>query len=228
MSEVIEKVRSRGYWETSIRPEPYVKDRVAYEELDDLLLKATVRLRGWPVPYIHPGEYERGEHWIGAEVDASVVDLYEAWRFFQSGQFNHLRVISADWETSEARTRVPEDFEAVIEVWEILYYLTEVFELATRLSLSDAGESEMTVSVTLSGLKNRALVMGYPHHQVAGFMVPYKTDAAELSRSETIERDQLVGETRELAVEWARYFFVRFGWKPEAHLLSQLQQKLET
>lgn len=228
MSGVVEKIRSRGYWETSIRPEPYIKDRVAYEALDDLLLKATVRLRGWPVPYIHPGEYERGEHWIGAEVDASAVDLYEAWRFFESGQFNHLRVIAADWGTDERRTRVPENFEAVIEVWEILYYLTEVFELATRLSLTDAGDNEMTVSVTLSGLKNRALVMGYPHYQVAGFMVPYKTNAAQLSRSETIERDQLVGETRELAVEWARHFFVRFGWDPEAYLLSQLQRKLGT
>lgn len=228
MSGVVEKVRSRGYWETSIRPEPYIKDRVAYESLDDLLLKATVRLRGWPVPYIHPGEYELGEHWIGADVDASTVDLYEAWRFFQSGQFNHLRVISADWETYKGRTPVPAGFNAVVEVWEILYYLTEVFELAARLSLTDAGDREMTVSVTLSGLRNRALEMGYPHYEVSGFMAPHKTDAAQLSKSETIEREQLVGETRELAVEWARHFFVRFGWKPEAHLLSQLQRKLES
>ena len=228
MSAIIETIRSKGYWDASIRPEPYIQDRVAYENLDDLLLKAAVRLRGWPVPYVHPGEYERGEHWISADVDASAVDLYEAWRFFQSGQFNHLRVVAADWETFEGRTRVPQGFDAVIEVWEILYYLTEVFELAARLSLTEAGADHMTVEVTLSGLKNRALVMGYPHYQVTGFMVPYKFDAAEVSNSETIERDRLVGETRELAVEWARYFFVRFGWKPDAHLLSQLQRKLET
>lgn len=29
-------------------------------------------------------------------------------------------------------------------------------------------------------------------------------------------------------LEWARHFFVRFGWQPDAYLLSQLQRKLET
>ncbi len=227
MSAIIEKIRSKGYWNASIRPEHYIQDRVAYEKLDDLLLKAVVRLRGWPVPYIYPGEYERGANWIGADVDASTVGLYEAWRFFQSGQFNHLRVVAADWEAFEGPTRVPAGFDAVVEVWELLYYLTEVFELAARLSLTEAGADQMTVSVTLSGLKNRALVMGYRHYEVAGFMVPYKSDTDELCKSDTIERDRLVGETRELAVEWARDLFVRFGWKPEAHLLSQLQRKLD-
>lgn len=227
VSEVLDKVRSRGYWDVTIRPEPYIGNRVAYDALDDLLMRASVRLRGWPVPYIHPGEYERGDNWIGAEVDAGIVDLYEAWRFFESGQFNHLRAISADWDSGRGSTRVPAGFDSVIEVWEILYYLTEVFELAARLSLTSAGDARMTVSVRLSGLRDRALVMGYPHYEVAGFPVPPRSSVAELSNSATLERDQLVAKTRELAVEWARYFFIRFGWKPEMSVLARLQRKLE-
>ena len=227
MNEVIDKIRSRGHWDVSIRPEPYIQDRVAYETLDDLLLKAVVRRRGWPVPYVHLGEYERGEHWIGADVDAGTVDHYEAWRFFQSGQFNQLRAFSADWESSEARTRVPEGFAAVIQVWEILYYLTELFELAARLSLTEAGDDQMTISARLVGLKDRGLVMGYSHFRRVGFMQPYRAHAPELTRSESVARDRLVGETRELAVEWSHHFFVRFGWKPHLELLRELQQDLD-
>src|SRR5688500_12143568 len=96
MNTVLDKIRSKGYWDVSIRPEPYVEDRVPYEDLDSLLQKVAVRLRGWPVPAIHPGEYHRGENRIGADVDAEVVDHFEAWRFFQSGQFNQLRSVGAD------------------------------------------------------------------------------------------------------------------------------------
>ena len=101
-----------------------------------------------------------------------MVSHHEAWRYFTSGQFNHLRAVSADWREGAEATAIPEDFASVIEVWEILFYLTEVFELATRLALSKGGGERITIDVGLHGLRDRGLVIA--DHRRSSFSQPYR------------------------------------------------------
>lgn len=226
MREVIDKIRSKGFWDVAIRPEPYRDDRVAYDQLDEIVPSAAVRLRGWPVPFVDYREpFLRGEDWIGQDIDAEMVGHHEAWRFFTSGQFSHLRAVSADWRGGDEATPVPEGFESVIEVWEILFYLTEVFELATRLALGPAGDELMTVAVELNGLTGRALVVGQRNR--ISFVEPYRTSLDTLSRMVTLPREQLISGARSQAVEVARHFFLRFGWKPSVEQLTSHQQELD-
>lgn len=225
MSEITDKIRSKGYWDVAIRPQPFAEHRVDYRDLDDVLASSVVRLRGWPVPFIdHREPPLRGDDWIGQDIGAEVVSHYEAWRFFTSGQFNQLRVVSADWRTGNDATSVPEGASSVIEVWEILFYLTEVFELAARLALGQAGDEMTTVDVRLNDLHERRLVVGQPGR--VPFSRAHRASAQTLSRSVTLRRDQLVAEPREKAVEMAREFFVRFGWKPSAEQLAEHQRTL--
>jgi hypothetical protein len=225
VSEITEKIRSKGHWDVTIRPQPFSEERVNYEELDDLLARNVVRFRGWPVPFIdNKTDLLRGENWIGQDIDADVVSHYEAWRFFTSGQFSHLCAVSADWRTGREATEVPEGFESVIEVWEILFHITEVFELAARLALTPAGGEDMTVDVRLNDLQGRALVVGEPRR--LPFFRPHHTTVASLERAVTLPRDQLVAESRESAVRTAREFFLRFGWKPSIEQLAEHQREL--
>ena len=128
MSDLTEKVRSRGHWVIVIRPASFVADRVPYEQLDEIIPAAAVRMRGWPVPYADYGRDPllRGDDWVGQDIDADMVSHYEAWRFFTSGQFSHLRSVSADWREGAEASHVPGSVDAVIEVWEILFYLPSV------------------------------------------------------------------------------------------------------
>jgi len=225
MNNVTNKIRSKGYWDISIRPQSFVKDRMDYAELEELLRQVTVRFRGWPVPYVdHRKVPRRGDEWIGQDIDADVVTHIEAWRFFRSGQFNHLRAVSADWRTGSEATPVPHGFEAVIEVWEILFYLTEVFEIAARLALSSAGDDMMTVGVGLYGLDKRALVVG--QRSRAEFMKTYGPVATPLIREVTLPREQLVAEARTQAVDMSRDYFSRFGWNVSREQLSEHQSEL--
>ena len=225
MSEVVDKIRSRGYWEAVIRPADFVRDRVSYAHLDAVLRKAVVRFRGWPVPFIDERRpFLGGEDWIGQNIDAEMVSHYEAWRFWTSGQFAQLRVVSADWREGKEATYIEPGFSAIIEVWEILYYLTEVFELAARLALSDAGSDAMVVETTLHGLDNRGLVVG--QHNRAEFIQPYRSRMSELKREVALPRETLVSEARPQAVKMAQDFFVRFGWKPSSEQLTEHQQEL--
>jgi hypothetical protein len=227
MSDVVEKIRSRGAWDVTIRPAAYVADRVPYEDLVEVLEKAVVRMRGWPVPFIDGGQpLLRGQDWIGQDIDARIVLHYEAWRFFTSGQFNQVRAVSADWRagTDMSPTPVPADADSVIEVWEILFYVTEVFELAARLALKMAGADEMTVSARLDGLQNRALVVGQPNR--APFMDPPIATMPSLEESVTLPRDALIADARSQAAQLSQQFFLRFGWKASLEQLLDHQGEL--
>jgi hypothetical protein len=97
----------------------------------------------------------RHQDWIGQDIDARGVPHEEAWRFFTSGQFTQLRVVSADLPVGKEASRAPSGAASEIELWEILFYLTELVELAARLALSHAGGDQMTVNASLYGLENR-------------------------------------------------------------------------
>jgi hypothetical protein len=226
MSAVTDKIRSRGHWQVAIRPDPFNAERVDYAKLEELLASAAVRLRGWPVPFVDYREPPiRAENWIGQDIDAGGVSHYEAWRFFMSGQFSHLRSVSADWREGNERTPTPDGFDAVIEVWEILFYLTEVFELASRLALGPAGSDQVNIEVRLNGLENRGLVVG-EWLKRAEFFQPHRSTLPSLERKITLSREELVAEGPELAVEMSREMFLRFGWDADSAFLSDYQREL--
>lgn len=226
MTELTDKVRSRSHWDVAIRPATFVADRVPYEQLDEVVPSVEVRMRGWPVPYVNYGRDEvlHGDDWVGQDINATVVDHYEAWRFFTSGQFAHLRSVSADWRTGSEALRVPEGFKSLIEVWEILFYLTEVFELAARLALSPGGDEQMVISASLHDLDNRGLVVGQRNR--AEFMTPLRSHVESFSHDVELSREKLIADNKVAAAEMAREFFLRFGWKPPLDQLLDHQREL--
>jgi hypothetical protein len=227
LSEVTEKIRSRGSWDVTIRPASFVADRVRYDHLDDVLSRSVVRMRGWPVPLVDPqAPFLRGEDWVGQDINARMVLHYEAWRFFTSGQFNQLRSVSADWRagTDMSPTTVPAGADSVIEVWEILFYLTEVFELAARLALTAAGADDMVVSARLHGLQKRALVTGQSNR--TPLMGLHVATVPSFEQSVTLSRDVLIAEARGQAILLSQQFFLRFGWKVPLDQLSAHQREL--
>lgn len=226
MTDLTDKVRSHGHWEVVIRPRTFVSDRVPYEQLDEVLPSVEVRMRGWPVPYVDYGRRTvlHGDDWVGQDIDAEVVDHYEAWRFFMSGQFSHLRSVSADWRSGPEALQAPEGFKSLIEVWEILFYLTELFELAARLALSPGGDEQMVVSAALQGLEDRGLIVGQRNR--AEFMAPYRSHVGSYSHEVELTREKLIADNRVAAAEMAREFFLRFGWKPPLDQLLDHQREL--
>jgi hypothetical protein len=225
VSEIVEKIRSAGFWDVSIRPQRFEDRRVPYADLDELIARAQVRMRGWPVPMIAtPDPLLRGQTWVGQDVDGSIVGHYEAWRFYTSGQFNQLRAIGADWRHLDQLSKAPKPAGPYIEVWEILFYLTEVFELGARLALSAAGDEDMTVEVGLHGLRRRDLIVGQPNR--APFIEPYRVNLDDLESTQHVTREKLVAEPRGLAVDAAHEFFLRFGWKPSREQLADHQREL--
>lgn len=189
-------------------------------ELKDILLRNTVSMRGWPVPFI---DYRRddlhGNDWIGQDIDALNVDHLEAWRFYTSAQFSHLRVVSADWRRHGEETPVPAGASAVIEVWEILFYLVELVELGARLALV-SGSADFVFDVELVGMTGRALVAGDPSRQLHGL---YIFAEPKIHYRSAVDTARLVAETRAVAVEISIEIMSRFGFFAQKTMLMEYQ-----
>jgi len=221
---VIDRIRAKAHWDIAIRPEPFRSDLVAYDRLEEILSQAVVRLRGWPLPFIDNREpLLRGQDWIGQNIDARGLPHVEAWRFFASGQFAQLRVVSADLRVGAEKASNGGAASPVIEVWEILFYLTEVVELAARLALSDAGGEQMTIKTRLQGVENRLLVAGEPSRELDG---NYRATMSSIEGKRTEQRGHLLAESRQIAVEMAREMFLRFGFKASEQVLTDYQREL--
>lgn len=225
MSELLQKAKSRGHWKVVIRPEEFREHRVPdLSALSDIISRATVTFRGWDFPHAngHDG-HDIGIDWIGQEIDWS--EHVETWRLYQSGQFAFFGTIPDDWQDQSFFSSPERRWEpgAYLPVMDTIFRLTEVYEFAARLAMSEAGGDTMRVSVTLVGLQDRTLRMD--HANRSGFSYPRKCTIPEFPYSVPVPRDQLVAEATELALQNANELFVRFHWNAGVDFLRGMQEE---
>ncbi|MDQ6948580.1 MAG: hypothetical protein M3256_20550 [Actinomycetota bacterium] len=224
MSEVTEKIRSRGYWRLVIRPAEFVPDAVPYESLTDTIRAVQVRMRGWNLPHFRE-PFAYGGDWVGHE--SQFHHHLEAWRFFTSGQFADLVAFASDWRDESGLHPPPKDWEPRKEtpVWESLFRFTEFFELAARLALRISTSDRIVVRIETHGLRGRSLVVDDPKR--ANFFEPYVASIEGLPFEDEYSRDELIARARGEAVRAARHLFLRFGWTTVTEeLLTENQREL--
>jgi hypothetical protein len=216
---VLEEIQTRGYWRVVIRPVRFDKGRAPYEDLESVVLRAAVQLRGWDFPHVDNHEpIQRGPDWVGQE--SSWHHALEVWRIWTSGQFTSVSGMAADWRDHSTIWPPDRTWQSGKElgVMEVLIRFVEVFEFAARLSLSSVGDEQMHIELTTAGILGRSLVVDDPAR--VHFAFPYSNSSlSEFFQEFDLPRDELVAGTRDVAVSAARELFLRFGWKPsEAQL----------
>ncbi len=224
---LLEQIRSRGHWDIHIRPVTFEQERLPLTELYPLLIRASLNYRGWEFPYITPQKPEYGNDWIGLENQKE--NGLQAWRFFQSGQFAAAVGFLDDWE-EKTTYNVRKDWVPGVglAILDVVFRLTEIYGLASRLATSDVyrDERSIVVEATLCQVQGRML---YDHGMwgkppVSG----YHTAAENIPYTGTLAKEDVIGRPRELAVEAAQFFFKRFGgYNPSTQLLATIQSELQ-
>lgn len=224
MSEILERIRSRGYWKVIIRPGTFIEDRVSnISDLHPLLQRISVQLRGWDFPHLDfNSPLQTDKDWIQQESEWE--EYLELWRFYQSGQFVDFVGLDEDWRDNSTLAHIPNGWKpgAFLDVEEIVFQFTEFFEFASRLALTEAGDEHMHIEITISALDGRTLRFErgqrpFRQKKTASISeLPYKVD---------LSRTQLVVERRELALKPAVELFRRFGWDPSVEILRDIQER---
>ncbi len=220
MSELLDKIRSRGHWQVVIRPHTFDEQRIPdLSDLYPILQRCSVQLRGWNFPHLdYRTQPHRDIDWISQEFQWMEYHYLELWRFYRSGQFIHIAGISSDWYNQSH----PKTF---LEICDTIFRFTEIFEFAARLAFTAASDDFMHVSITLSGLKDRDLRLEEPDGIWRD--TPYQAKITEYPYSVNVPRAELIARPNELALAAAGELFKRFNWDPPPGVLRGWQERLQ-
>jgi hypothetical protein len=225
--DIISKIKSRGYWFVNVRPLKFEKEKLkSLAECAELVKTCSVRLRGWPYPYVNANVIKSGVDWVQGEVDSG--SYIEYWRMHQSGQFAHLFACREDWwkENSLFGGEHLKKIEpmSTLEVLMTLFTLTEIYEFAARLAEKKLFEEALNVTVELHGMKGRKLIFIEPFRTLFD---EYVCAVNDLPRSLIISVEDVLGKAHELALDHAIWVFERFNWRSvRRDILQKDQEKL--
>lgn len=217
------KLSGYGRTDVAVRPAEYDAERLRRGALVAFVTDNTVRLRGWPVPYVdHKQAVHQEATWVGQDIEASVVPHHEAWRMCVSGQFLHQRALATDLrDAGDLRASAPGATGAVA-VWDVLLYLVEVAEFGARMSTA-LDVPSIAFDVSLRGIAGRELVSGDWNRDLHG---PYVTSLDKMEATVTMDAGRLLSETRQVGVELAQLLMGQFGLNVPDQVLMDWQSQI--
>jgi hypothetical protein len=224
VNALVEKIRSRGHWEVTLRPSKFVERRIdSLAQLERGVREARVELRGWDYPHIQPDDIKRMEDFLEESVDWHT--HRELWRCYQSGLFFHTFGMWEDWWDQELFGTSKIESGTILSYLGALYTFTEVFLFAARLAESLPIGPELVLSYRLIGIGGRQLSATDPNR--APFPPWYKT-AAELKQVQheiTVDVSTLVAQSKTIAVDEAIRLYEYFHWQPAKLTLIEEQRR---
>lgn len=220
--QLLAEIRGRGYWRVTIRPVKHVVRDLSRADLEGILVRSSVSLRGWNFPHISTHEeIARSRNDISQATDWA--DKREFWRFTKSGQFVYIGAMSDDWpERALHEQRQYDPQNRKISFRGIVWKFSEVFEFGARLALTEAGGQEMRIEVALQGLKNRG-IWTEPRFAPLRHQPPVEDRWEEVWQGPS---EVLVSERERAALPMLEDLFDLFGSHVPAEVLAYHQDAL--
>lgn len=223
-------VKDAPHWRVILRPHTFEAERIpTLNKCWSLVESCRLQLTGWDYPHVDMRNRRYRNDAIESWSDFK--GHREYWRFYQSGQFVHLLSFREDALPEESKKRIarctfmPPDFEpsGCLDIFSILFTLTQVFEFATRLALKDIFGDSLSIIVHMKEVENRVLVAWDWNRAWHGF---YPAGEDTLGKEWRLETRTLISKSADLARDASVWFYDRFGWVPPSQLLAEEQRKL--
>lgn len=214
MSEqVLQKIKSKGYWRIQIEPYIYRKDRLTLSRCRNVLEKSEVRKRGWPYPYVFRAGDATGSELISNTFYQNSIEWtnhIEIWRFYRSGQFVHYSVLREDW-SNEMLSQF--HGQKVLEIVMTLYTVTEIFLFMSNLSSTSLYDDGAILQLELHDVHDRQLV--FYNTPYRGFRELHNNYQCKMDEPIKIERTLKKGDiisSSTPAMDVVEEVFEKFNW----------------
>ncbi len=227
MSEILTKIKSRGFWTVRIRPAEFQKDRIIkHRDLIDAVQKCSVEFRGWDFPHFdHKEPPIRTPEYVEQEIDWE--HHVEFWRAYKSGQFVSISALWVDWRDQSGLWGANEDCTPgdVLSIEDTVFRLVEIYEYAARWARVANMGNQLVIECKLKGIKGRELMVG-PNR--ADFLTPRAASIDEWEWKQKYPSAVLFSTPRKLAVNPALNLFELFGLDTNEDLIRDIQKELRS
>lgn len=222
--DLVEKIRSKAHWRVVIRPTEFKANRIdSLGKCKQTIESSRILLRGWDYPHLDQIRPDRD--WVESSCDWEQGGHLEYWRFYQSGQFVHLRAAFEEYrELPWTRSPRPTP-DRYLEYVGVLYSMTEIFEFAARLARQDILRPNALVEIELNDMKERELTSW---HSVWG-LEGYVSQTPQITYQLTLPHTEIVARSADLAIDASVAVYERFGWfdPPRGELVEQQKKLVE-
>jgi hypothetical protein len=216
-TELLEKIKSRGYWHIVIRPEQFVAERIpTLAACRSIIERNQVRYRGLYLPYIDDQSIRHGLDYIEVTLSA-FGSVHETWRFYQSGQFVLFRGFREDW--MKENSWFPSHQRPAIEpgtklgILSTLYQLSEIYEFAARLGQANILGNQLFLAVNLAHTKGRRLFYWGSAKFDFPPVIPPSTECEfeELLKQRSFDVVDFIARSRQYSFEHFLWLLERFN-----------------
>jgi hypothetical protein len=225
MEEIVEKIRSKGYWRVVIRPQNYNNECLSdLSECRDILRSSVVSLRGWDYPYYDFNKIKNTQEYITSLCDFDEVGISEYWRFYKSGQFLHLLSMSEDW--ARHYSFIANKGIKGLDFIPALYRVTAVYEFASRLvSKMLSPNDSVNVLIELYDTEKRELITS----DISRNIYRHVCIIPNIKKPKTITVDEIISKSSEISIQVVTEIFETFNWVhvPVGLLMEEQKKYLE-
>lgn len=226
MSEILDKIKTRGYWRVAIRPPVFRANQFSTLDKAHAIVQrsaVSIEARGWGFPQVNlDRDLLRGvqDDWVGQELDWHI--HVEAWRMYKSAQFVYLGGFWSDWRDQSIWQRPPETWRpmARLFVGEVIFKLLEAYRFAAGMAAAVPEFDSLSVHAKLVGLRDRVLSLGMSGR---GELDTRTLISDSLEYRKTFPREDILGRTDEIALSAAAEVFHDYKWDPGFEMLRTLR-----
>lgn len=227
-SEMVDLIRTRGYWRINFRPERFTHQFNSAADCLRVVESCAVRIRGWEYPAILKGSRSVKELYAddGYAQEIRLGNFLEFWKLFRTGQFIHYAALAEDWfENTSQPVGPPPDMiqpNTRLSFEEAIYRVAEIYEFLARLVGAGLYEGSVGVRIELHNLKGREIWIQSRHR--GHFPHPHTTAGSAVVLDERLEVGKVVANPSAFAAAHLQRIFRSFGFSPS---LEQMNAEVE-
>lgn len=227
---IVQKIKAGPYWRVNIRPSQFNREKIqSLSEIRKLLEKCRVSLRGWDFPHIDDRKTTYGQDWVQSECEFD--DIKEYWRFYKSAQFIHYFSVYEDYYMKSKQSSLSSMGEyknldhpsGYVEILVTIFRMTEIYEFAMRLAQKGVYDKGVSISITLSGIKNYRLFFS---NSLRVLFRPYISTINQITLDSKMSTEELLAKGHDEAIEKSIQIFESFSWlEPPRNIFIEDQKK---
>ena len=225
IEEIRGKLNSMGSIKVIFEPKIYDENRIQKKNLQEILEKSKVSLRGWSFPHIPIEDREDGKRPYsmgnGVEFYISWQGIIEVSRFYQSGQF--LSKFALREDTLGELYGKPLEAGKYLDFLGLIYKVTEIILfIKNLLENTDIEEGEITIEI--NNTRDRELESIFSR-TILSFNGGYICRMNKVVVSCKVNKERMVTDPLGISRELIKSIFDDFNWKNYSEQMIQTHQE---